>query len=221
MLRGPILAWSSLSRTAASSASGVGVGAGAPLSFAGLCVSLAGLCADRAVAVPPPEPITPPSISRSQSRRSRSADFDSASPWWTRMINQPFRARPRSPRLPQFQHIQRSRRRKQAHFRRALLAGSGLPGGRDDWQQAHSIIFMLESNRGMPHGSGKPARRREDRQDFLGQPHRPGPARRTRRRTNPGVRGCAGPRVVLEWAWTKPHLDLMITMTIPLDRSED
>jgi hypothetical protein len=26
-----------------------------------------------------------------------------------------------------------------------LLAGSGLPGGRDDWRQAHSIIFMLES----------------------------------------------------------------------------
>src|SRR5271166_2988632 len=129
VFRGPILAWSSLSRTAASSASGVGGGTGAPLSFAGLCVSLAGLCADRAVAVPPPEPITPPSISRSQSRRSRSADFDSASPWWTRMINQPFRARPRFPRLPQFQHIQRSRRRKQAHFRRALLAGSGLPGG--------------------------------------------------------------------------------------------
>src|SRR5271157_1353192 len=70
--------------------------------------------------------------------------------------------------------------------------------------KAHSIIFMLESNRGMPPGSEKPAPRREDCQDFLGQPHRPRPARRTRGRTNPGVRGCAGPRVVLEWTGTKP-----------------
>jgi hypothetical protein len=105
VLRGPILAWSSLSRTAASSASGVGGGAGSPFSFTGACVSLAGLCADRAVAVPPPELITPLSISHKQPRRSRNADLVSASPWWNCMINQPFRARPkclRSPAVPAY-----------------------------------------------------------------------------------------------------------------------
>ncbi len=124
MLRGPILAWSNRSRTAASSASGVGA-----------LLPFAGPCADSAGVEPPLEPITPPSISPSQPRRSRNTVLDSAPSWRTRMINQPFRARPGPSSFPQFQHISRSRHRKQVRLRLAWLAGSDLPRSRENWRQ--------------------------------------------------------------------------------------